>query len=749
MPSGRLPHTLLPKVLALPIFASDALSSVAYSVEGGLVILVAASANYQGLILPLNAAVVLLMLIVVASYRQVVRAYPTSAGSYVVSRENLGVWYGLVAAAALLVDYVMTVAVSVSSGVLALIAVFPSLASVRLWLCFAIVGLLVAVNLRGLREAGLVFALPTYVFIASMLIMIASGIAECVHGCPRVAAVPDPVPVGTASTVGLFVILHSFSTGSSALTGTESIANGVSAFRRPQGRNAAAVLSMLGGIAVVLILGTAYLAYRTGAHPSAGGKVSVVSEIARAVFDRAGHGMGAMFFILQLFTLAILVLASNTSFQGFPRLSALLAQDSHLPGGFRNLGDRLVYSNGILTLGALAGLMIALFDANVDRLLQLYVVGVFVAFTLSQAGMVVYWRRAVRRGGPDAGGWRHRIAINGVGAVATGLVLAIVIATKLLDGAWIVIVAVPFLVYGFHRVRRHYERVAAELAAAPSILPSRDASGPIVIRVQDFDAALARAVAFAHAARRAAIVPVHVAHPADGPDPAEDWARFAPQVDAGLRVLWPGGSPDDTFIRFVRTLRDRTGETITVVIPETIRGGFLLTALRPGGSFRLKLRLLREPGVIVADVPVGAGAGAGPVGPPRRIKALVLISAVNSLTAAAVRYAGTLGAEEVRAVYFADPAQELDPVLSAWQELGLPVPLDVVGAPFRDLRAPVLGEVRRVTADPSAIAAVLVPEVVHAHWWQKPLHGHQALFLKRLLLFEDRVILTSVPYRLS
>src|SRR6059058_5340677 len=408
--TGELDDTLLSKKLALPIFASDPLSSVAYATESGLVVLVAASAAAAHFILPISIAIAALLAIVVASYRQTVQAYQTSGGAYVVAKENLGTLPSLVGAAALLVDYVLTVAVSIAAGIFAVTSLAPSLSSHKVVLSLACLGVIVLVNLRGVRESGLTFALPTYAFVTAMFVLVGVGLAKTLFGSAPHAHVPDPIATG-AGGITIFVLLRAFSSGSTALTGVEAIANGVNAFRRPHGKNAAQTLAILGVIAITLFLGVSYLAVHLHAMPSS--TDSVVSQIARAVFP-AGSAGAFMYYAVQGLTLLVLILAANTSFQGFPRLSALLARDRFAPRQFTNLGDRLVFSNGMLVLATVAGLLLWIYNANTNNLIHLYVIGVFTAFTLSQAGMVRYWRRTRSKG------WQVRAAVNAVGASATG-----------------------------------------------------------------------------------------------------------------------------------------------------------------------------------------------------------------------------------------------------------------------------------------------------------------------------------------
>ena len=405
MSSHQMEETLLPKWLALPIFASDPLSSVAYATEAAMVVLVAASAAAAKDVFPISIAIAVLLAIVVASYRQTVLVYQSSGGAYIVSKENLGRLPSLVAAAALLTDYVLTVAVSVAAGVLALTSAVSVLRGHELALSLLCVGLISLANLRGVKEAGVLFALPTYAFVTSIFVLLATGFVRCASGtCPRAVA-PHPMTAGVGA-VTVFVLLRAFASGSTALTGVEAIANGVNAFRRPHGKNAAKTLAILGTIAIVMFVGVSWLAVHMHAVPTQTGTPSVLSEIARGVFP-AGSGGAFMYWAIQILTLAVLVLAANTSFQGFPRLAALLARDRFFARQFTNLGDRLVFSNGIIVLAGIAALLLWAYNANVNSLIHLYVIGVFTAFTLSQLGMIRYWLRTRDDGLADKGRGQH------------------------------------------------------------------------------------------------------------------------------------------------------------------------------------------------------------------------------------------------------------------------------------------------------------------------------------------------------
>src|ERR671919_1449349 len=416
MESARLEHPLLPKVLALPVFSSDPLSSVAYATEEMMLVLVTAGAAALSLMMPLAGVIVLVLAIVVTSYRQTVRAYPRGGGSYIVARENLGTIPGLVAAAAILIGYVVTAAVSVTAGAVAVSSAVPELAENRVALAMGFIVVIALANLRGVRESGILFAVPTYGFVLLVYLTIGIGFLRCLGGCPR--ADTADLPLEAHAGLGIFLILRAATQGASALTGVEAIADGVQAFRKPQGRNAAATLAVLGVMSATLFLGVTALArlLEVRVTEETVSSASVLSQIGETIFGR-----GFMFFILQIFTALILIVAANTAYQDFPRLSAILARDRFMPGQFKNRGDRLVFSNGVFVLSLLAGLLVWVFRGEPTKLIALYLVGVFTAFTFSQAGMV---RRWVRLKEPR---WRYNAVINGIGATTTGIVLLVVV----------------------------------------------------------------------------------------------------------------------------------------------------------------------------------------------------------------------------------------------------------------------------------------------------------------------------------
>jgi amino acid transporter len=475
--SSKAEHQLLPKFLALPVFSSDPLSSVAYATEEMMLVLVLAGAGALTYKVPLAVGVGLLLIIVVTSYRQTVRAYPRGGGSYIVARENLGTLPGLVAAAAILTDYVLTVAVSITAGTVAIISAVPSLEPHRVLLAILLVMLVTLANLRGVKEAGTLFAIPTYGFVTIIGITLLAGFARCaLSSCP-VAATSD-LRIEAGAALGLFLLMRAFASGATALTGVEAIADGVQAFRRPQAKNAAQTLAIMAAIAVTMFLGITVLAQLLHVRitEDIATTNSVLSQIGAAVY-----GDGAfLFYVLQIFTAGILILAANTAFQDFPRLSSILARDGFMPSQFRNRGDRLVFSNGVVILAVAASGLIWLFEAQLTHLIQLYVVGVFTAFTLSQAGMVRRWFRV------KGDRWRRKAVINGIGALTTGVVLIVVTITKYDRGAKYVVWGIPVIVAFFLAVHHHYERVARILRQG-RLTGRVEAENRFLLLVRDLD----------------------------------------------------------------------------------------------------------------------------------------------------------------------------------------------------------------------------------------------------------------------
>ncbi|WP_024758005.1 APC family permease [Streptomyces exfoliatus] len=628
--SGRLGETLLPKRLALPIFCSDPLSSVAYATEEILLILALGGLAVLHLAWYAAVGIVILLLVVVASYRQTCYAYPGGGGAYVVSAENLGQTAALTAASALLIDYVMTVAVSVVSGVAAITSAVPSLDGHAVAMSVGFVVVLVWLNLRGVRESGRWFAMPTYAFIAVIYVMFAVAAVRMATGSTIRAESAD-LPVNAVSTYsGLALVLlalRAFASGCTALTGVEAVSNGVPAFAKPKSRNAAMTLAIMGGLAVTMFFGITVLAMVYEVHvaedPTELGLApgtpmsTALAQIGRATFG----DWHVLFYALQAVTAGVLILAANTAFNGFPMLASVLARDRYAPRQLFHRGDRLVHSNGIVLLALAAIALIVAFDAQLTRLIQLYIIGVFVSFTLSQAGMVRHWRRelatlatsakattsakaATPAGAADRRGIRTRLAINAFGACLTAVVLVIVLITKFTHGAWLVVIAMPVLFAGMKGVRRHYDAVAAEVAVGPGEGPHAFAENHVLVLVASVNAPSLRALSYAKTLRPASLTAVTVAE-----DPAEaevlraTWEAHG--VDVPLRVLSsPYRSLVQPILRHVKEAPERTPDSVvTVVIPEYVVGHWWEQPLHNQSALRLKTRLLFMRNVVVIDVP--------------------------------------------------------------------------------------------------------------------------------------------------
>jgi len=581
----------LSKVKALAVFSSDNLSSVAYATEAILFTLLAAGRQSFWLTLPISLLIVFVLGIIVVSYRQTIGAYPGGGGSYIVAGENLGRNAGLVAAAALLVDYVLTVSVSVAAGVAAIASAFPGpLADHRVEVSAAFIVLVMVVNLRGIRESGTIFAVPTYVFLFSMLGLMAVGLGRAVLGdAPQVSGV---VPVVVApETLGILLLMRAFADGCSAITGVEAVSNGVPAFRGPESLNARTTLAVMGVLVGLMFIGVSILAGISGAIPSE--HETVISQIGRAVF-----GTGVVYYVLQLSTMGILVLAANTAFADFPRLASLLARDGFMPARFAFRGERLAFNAGIVALAALAIGVLAIFGGRVEALIPLYAVGVFTSITLSQAGMVVHWLR--ERGD----GWRRSAIVNGFGAVATGIVTVVFAVAKFALGAWLIVIVIPVLVAGMLFVGRQYARRRAETAVRPEAVigpPTRRQR--VLIPASDVTRDVVQAVKFG----RTMSDDVSAIHVTDDLERAgEIRKRFARQLP-GLPLIVVE-SPFRSLVRpLVRYLEDAAAnaadQVVIVLLPEYVPRHWWERFLYNDSARRIEHSLLGRPNILVAAVP--------------------------------------------------------------------------------------------------------------------------------------------------
>lgn len=586
-------HERLTKVKALAILSSDALSSVAYATDQIMIVLLAAGAAFYGFTLPIMGAIIVLLTLVVLSYRQTIKAYPKGGGSYIVAKDNLGPLAGLVAGSALMTDYVLTVAVSIASGVSAITSAAPAMQPYAVQMGVGFIALIVLGNLRGIRESGSIFAAPTYIFIASMFLMVGTILVKLAtgalhHGMPYV----DASRFDTETSVGLFIVLKAFSSGCTALTGVEAISDGVPAFKAPEWLNARRTLTIMGCILAAMFIGITTTSYILGLTPPDSSDSNIlINQLA----DRA-FGANALYFIAVGSTTAILVLAANTSFSDFPRLFFFMARDEYAPHAFKRLGDRLAYSNGILVLGALSAALVAAFKSDVTRLIPLYAIGVFLAFTMSQAGMVARHRRLKEPG------WRMGMAFNFAGMCATAIVLVITASVKFTSGAFIVVILIPVLGVLFRSIHRHYSEVRRLLATETPTSP--EALHPVcIVPISDLNGPALQSLALARTISDN-VIAVHVS------DDEEEiallqakWQAWGNHVPLEI-IESPYRSLVRPLLNYIDAIDKQRGDhTLVVVLPEFVATRWWQQLLHNQSALRLKAALLFRPGTVVVNVP--------------------------------------------------------------------------------------------------------------------------------------------------
>lgn len=590
----------------IPVFGLDALSSAAYGPEAALTLLIPLGAMGVGYIMPVSASIIVLLMIVYFSYRQTIEAYPTGGGSYTVARQNLGTFPGLLAAAALMIDYVLNVAVGISAGVGALVSAVPRLEPYTLWLCLAILAIITNVNLRGVRETGVVFLIPTYLFVGTLLATILLGCVKTVlaagHPTPVVA---PPAPPQAIGLVSLWLLMKVFASGCTAMTGVEAVSNGVKAFREPAVTNAQRALTVIIALLIVLLAGIAYLvsAYDISAtDPGKAGYQSILSMLVAAV-----SGKGFFYYLTMASILMVLALSANTSFADFPRLCRVLAHDSFLPRGFALRGRRLVYSWGIYALAALSAFLLIIFGGVTDRLIPLFAVGAFLAFTLSQAGMVAHWKRLK---GPDA---RHSMAINGLGALATGLTVVVVLVAKFIDGAWITVVLIPAMIIGMIAVRRQYHHMSIQIASQSPLDLTNFCPPIVVVPVDRWSKIPQRALKFALNISPD-VIAVHVAAGERGSYLQNEWHDFVEVPVGELGMIPPKLVVLSSPYRFViiplvdyvlELARKRPDRQIAVLIPEVVENRWYYHPLHNQRATALKAMLYfrGNPQIVVINMP--------------------------------------------------------------------------------------------------------------------------------------------------
>jgi amino acid transporter len=588
IPSSMAHHERLSRVTGLAVLSSDALSSVAYATDFILSTLLVAGLAAFSHAIPISLVIAALLAIVAFSYRQTIHAYPTGGGAYIVAKENIGSMAGLIAAASLLVDYTLTVSVSISAGVLAITSAFPRLDVFRVEMCLFFLAILMVGNLRGIRESGRIFAVPTYFFVVSIGVLILAGAYKYLTGGVTPVNAPLPPEAGHAPLT-VFLLLTAFANGCTAMTGVEAVSNGVPAFRPPESKNASATLVAMAGLAIAMFVGITVLAHAYQVIPSAA--ESGVSQLGRAIF-----GKGVTYYLIQAATTLILVLAANTAYADFPRLASIVARDGYLPRQFMNQGDRLAFSNGILVLSVFAAVLIIAFRGDTQGLLPLYMIGVFVSFTLSQAGMVIHWRKT------KEAGWKTSAFINGFGAIVTGVVLVIVAVTKTLEGAWIVLLLIPMIVAIFKATRQHYDHVASQLTLR-GYEPEQRAHNTVVMPIGGMQRAVVEALRYAETLSddvRAVYVDID---PKATEQIRRDWDRWGGRVT--LVVLpSPYRSVMEPLLAYITQVEgERPNDYVTVILPEFVPARWWQHLLHNQSALLIKGALLFRPNTVVTSVP--------------------------------------------------------------------------------------------------------------------------------------------------
>ena len=613
LPTADAPHEAIGKTVGLAVFSSDALSSTAYATQEIMAILVAAGTAAFALAFPISIAIVALLVIVTLSYEQTIHAYPGGGGAYIVSRDNLGEFPAQVAGAALLMDYILTVAVSMSSGVAQVVSAFPSLFAYRAWIAIVLVMAVMVINLRGVRESGTVVAVPTFFFIAAMYATVGWAMLQQVLGALGTVQSPPALHAESAGPITLFLLLHAFSSGTTALTGVEAISNGIPAFREPRSRNAGITLLWMSAILATLFLGISYLSVHIHAIPSE--TETVISQLARTAYG----GRGALYLAVIGATTLILIMAANTAYAGFPRLAALQAADGYLPRQLTYRGSRLVYSRGILVLALVASFLIWVFDASVTALIPLYAIGVFLSFTLSQLGMARRWWKAgrlapgqeLREAGsvlrPDRR-WTLKMVVNGVGACITAVVTLIFAVTKFHDGAWVVLIIIPVLVAVFYAIHRHYQTLARELSLEKYGPPTRVDRHRVILALSGVHRGTLAGLHYARALSEDVTAVYVSTEPEQTAAIEKKWGEWG----AGVRLVVlnsPYRLLIEPLLDYVRQVsaRRQPNEVLTIVVPQFVPKKRWHNVLHAQTAVMLRLALMFRPGIVITSVPYQVG----------------------------------------------------------------------------------------------------------------------------------------------
>lgn len=742
LPTKALKHERLGKPTALAVFASDNLSSVAYATEEILKVGVPVVGLLAfSFLMPVTFAILGVLAILILSYRQTIKAYPSAGGAYIVTKDNLGLMPAQVAGVALLTDYVLTVSVSVAAGVAAIYAAYGPAFTYRVPLSVLFIWLIAWGNLRGVRESGRIFAAPTYFFIVMMILLLGVGLIRALTGTLH----PLPVPADVAETTGaisLFLLLHAFASGGAAVTGVEAISNGVPAFKPPAWKNARTTLVIMGSLLGTMFLGLSFLAFKLQTIPTE--TKTVISEVGAAVFGR-----NILWYLLLLATTMILILAANTSFADFPRLASFQASDSFMPRQLTKRGHRLVFSNGIVGLAAAATVLVVIFQADVHKLIPLYAIGVFTSFTLSQAGMAKRHLRLQERG------WRSGLLINGLGAITTAVVTIVIAYTKFAGGAWAIMIFVPVLVYLLMRMNHRYRREHEELEEGLEVFDATDLRLPIaLVLVDGLDHKTVHALQYAKTVRTTATHAIHFERGSEASEALQDqWNK----LDFGLPLTIVKATSDlaGCLAGYIGALPQDAG--VNVIIPAPARMGFLerLRRGRTGAQYARALLPYRRARItLVRDHehdPAENGAGtSGQVAhlPRSNHKAVVLIDRVDRATLEAVKYALSLGAIEVWGLHAGADQGVQERMIERWIDLHIPVPLQLVECWDRNVARAVETYVVELMGGNGEITVVL-PRRDYAQIRQRLLHDRTSRSISRALGRYAHVDVTTVPYYLS
>jgi amino acid transporter len=739
LPTAHLKHERLGKPTALAVFASDNLSSVAYATEEILKVAVPAVGVLAfSLVMPVTLGILAVLAVLLFSYRQTIKAYPSAGGAYIVTKDNFGLLAAQLAGVALLTDYVLTVSVSVAAGVAAITSAAPGLFPYRVWMSVAFIWIIAWGNLRGVRESGRMFAVPTYFFIVMMFVLLGVGVVRAFAGDLHPLPV-SPEVAQTTGAIGVFLVLHAFASGGAAVTGVEAISNGVPAFKPPEWVHARTTLMWMGSLLGVMFLGLSFLAMKLQVVPTE--TKTAISEVGRAVFGGGAFGT-ALFLLLQVATTLILILAANTSFADFPRLANFHAQDHFMPRPLTKRGHRLVFSNGIIGLAIASTVLVVLFRADVHRLIPLYAIGVFTSFTLSQAGMA---KRHLRLREP---GWRHGLLINGLGAITTAVVTIVIAITKFAHGAWAVMVFVPVMVWLLVRMNHQYMREHAELDDGLRPFERRPIEHPLVVVVVDaLDRKTIHALQYARTIRSREVRAVHVDVDADEAGRLRDaWERRG--FNEPLDLVPSDGDPTATLLGYVDGL-SRIAD-VSLIVPGPARLGRIERLRRGRTGARLARDLAPNPTVhvtLVRDHPApGRPDPDELLALPRADhRVVVLIDHADRASMRAVRYALSLGAEEVAAVHAAVDPDGQEDLIARWMDLRVPVALDLVECWDRDVPRTVERYVAELTG-PRTEVTVVLPRRDFPHLRQRVLHDRTSRGIARALGRYEHVDVAVVPY---